>query len=69
MAISEALELLPRKVDAAGDPDLDVDEAGFYRPVDLEYYEEVAAASTFRGSSSSASEMAIALSTPYSRAS
>ena len=43
MAISEALELLPRKVDAAGDPDLDVDEAGFYRPVDLEYYEEVAA--------------------------
>jgi len=43
MAISEALELLPRKVDAARDPDLDVDEAGFYRPVDLDYYEAVAA--------------------------
>ena len=43
MAIGEALELLPRKVDAARDPDLDVSEAGFYRPVDLDYYEEVAA--------------------------
>ncbi len=43
MAISEAMELLPRKVDAAGDPDLDVDRAGFYRPVDLDYYEAVAA--------------------------
>jgi DNA polymerase IV (DinB-like DNA polymerase) len=43
MAISEALELLPRKVEAARDPDLDVAEAGFYRPVDLDYYETVAA--------------------------
>jgi DNA polymerase IV (DinB-like DNA polymerase) len=43
MAISEALELLPRKVAAARDPDLDVSEAGFYRPVDLDYYEDVAA--------------------------
>jgi len=43
MAVSEALELLPRKVDAASDPDADVDEAGFYRPVDLEYYRDVAA--------------------------
>jgi len=41
MPISEALELLPRKVDAATDPDLDVEEAGFYRPVDLDYYGEV----------------------------
>jgi DNA polymerase IV (DinB-like DNA polymerase) len=41
MPISEALELLPRKVDAATDPDLDVEEAGFYRPVDLDYYNEV----------------------------
>jgi len=41
MPISEALELLPRKVDAATDPDLDVEEAGFYRPVDLDYYDEV----------------------------
>jgi len=43
MAISEALELLPRKVEAARDDDADVDEAGFYRPVDLDYYEDVAA--------------------------
>ena len=43
MAIGEALELLPRKVDAARESDLDVDQAGFYRPVDLDYYEEVAA--------------------------
>jgi DNA polymerase IV (DinB-like DNA polymerase) len=43
MAISAALESLPRKIDAATDPDLDVDEAGFYRPVDLDYYEDVAA--------------------------
>ncbi|MEF8852204.1 MAG: DNA polymerase IV [Haloarculaceae archaeon] len=43
MAVSEALELLPRKVDAARDPDLDVGEAGFYRSVDLDYYEDVAA--------------------------
>jgi DNA polymerase IV (DinB-like DNA polymerase) len=43
MAISEALERLPRKVEAAKDPDLAVEEAGFYRPVDLDYYGEVAA--------------------------
>ncbi|ELZ23683.1 DNA polymerase IV [Halosimplex carlsbadense 2-9-1] len=43
MAISEALERLPRKVDAARDPDLDVEQAGFYRPVDLDYYDEVGA--------------------------
>jgi DNA polymerase IV (DinB-like DNA polymerase) len=41
--ISAALDRLPRKVDAAGDPDLDVDAAGFYRPVDMEFYESVAA--------------------------
>jgi DNA polymerase IV (DinB-like DNA polymerase) len=40
-AISSALERLPRKIDAATDPDLDPDEAGFYRPVDMEYYESV----------------------------
>ncbi|WP_436911624.1 DNA polymerase Y family protein [Halosimplex marinum] len=43
MAISEALERLPRKVEAARDPELDVEEAGFYRPVDLDFYNEVAA--------------------------
>jgi len=43
MAISEALERLPRKVEAARDPGLDVEEAGFYRPVDLDYYDEVGA--------------------------
>ena len=42
-AISEALDRLPRKVEAARDPDLDVDDAGFYRPVDLDFYESVAA--------------------------
>lgn len=43
MPISEALELLPRKVDAAQDETLDVDAAGFYRPVDMEFYKEVSA--------------------------
>ena len=42
-AISEALDRLPRKVEAAKDPDLDVENAGFYRPVDLDFYESVAA--------------------------
>ncbi|WP_340099155.1 DNA polymerase IV [Salinibaculum salinum] len=42
-AISEALEKLPRKVEAAKDPDLAVEEAGFYRPVDLDFYKSVAA--------------------------
>ena len=41
MAISEALEKLPRKVDAVEDEDLDVDEAGFYRPVDMDYYQSI----------------------------
>jgi DNA polymerase IV (DinB-like DNA polymerase) len=41
--IPTALERLPRKVDAARDPDLCVEEAGFYRPVDMSYYESVAA--------------------------
>jgi len=43
MAIERALELLPRKVDAVGDDDLDVDDAGYYRPVDMNYYESIAA--------------------------
>jgi len=41
MPIQEALDELPRKRDAARDPDLDVGEAGFYRPVDMSYYKEV----------------------------
>ncbi|MFB6152488.1 MAG: DNA polymerase IV [Haloarculaceae archaeon] len=41
MSITEALDRLPRKVEAARDPDVDVEAAGFYRPVDLEYYESV----------------------------
>jgi DNA polymerase IV (DinB-like DNA polymerase) len=44
MPISEALERLPRKVDAARDPELDVEDAGFYRSVDLDYYQSVGAA-------------------------
>ena len=42
MGISEALDRLPRKVDVAG-TDHPVDEAGFYRTVDMDYYESVAA--------------------------
>ncbi|MFC7057066.1 DNA polymerase IV [Halovenus salina] len=42
-AISTALERLPRKHTAAKRDDLDVAEAAFYRPVDMEYYESVAA--------------------------
>jgi DNA polymerase IV (DinB-like DNA polymerase) len=40
--ISQALELLPRKAVAREDPDLDPADAGHYRPVDLDYYREVA---------------------------
>ncbi|PSP55487.1 DNA polymerase IV [Halobacteriales archaeon QS_1_67_19] len=42
-AISEALERLPRKAAVESDPDADVDPeaAGYYRPVDMEYYESV----------------------------
>jgi DNA polymerase IV (DinB-like DNA polymerase) len=48
-AISTALERLPRKakveekIDAGEDPDsdLDSDESGYYRPVDMDYYEAV----------------------------
>jgi len=40
--ISQALEALPRKAQAREDPGLDSAEAGHYRPVDLEYYREVA---------------------------
>jgi len=50
MAISEALERLPRRAeaepDADTDPDADGDRAaatGIYRPVDMDYYESVAA--------------------------
>ncbi|MFB6083020.1 MAG: DNA polymerase IV [Halorientalis sp.] len=44
MAISEALDRLPRKADAdaTGDDAPDPDEAGLYRTVDLDYYESVA---------------------------
>jgi DNA polymerase IV (DinB-like DNA polymerase) len=38
MAISEALELLPRRATAA-----DTDDTGVYRPVDMAFYEEVSA--------------------------
>jgi DNA polymerase IV (DinB-like DNA polymerase) len=40
--ISQALELLPRKAVAREDPALDPADAGYYRPVDLDYYREVA---------------------------
>jgi DNA polymerase IV (DinB-like DNA polymerase) len=41
--ISRALDALPRVVDAADDPDVDVADAGHYRPVDMAFYQEVAA--------------------------
>ena len=40
--ISTALDRLPRKAVARDDPSLDTAEAGHYRPVDLEYYREIA---------------------------
>jgi len=42
-AISTALERLPRKIDAVrrNDPDVDVADAGFYRPVDMAFYQSV----------------------------
>ena len=40
-AISAALRQLPRKIDAAQDDDLDVSEAGFYREVDMGFYESI----------------------------
>ena len=43
MAISTALDRLPRVADAREDPDIDPEEAGYYRPVDMEYYQEVGA--------------------------
>jgi len=41
MAISEALERLPRRADA-DDAAVDMEETGLYRPVDMDYYESVA---------------------------
>jgi DNA polymerase IV (DinB-like DNA polymerase) len=41
-AISQALDRLPRMADARDDPALETAAAGYYRPVDLEYYREVA---------------------------
>lgn len=38
MAISTALDRLPRMADATMDPGIDPDEAGYYRPVDMDYY-------------------------------
>ncbi|MFB6124250.1 MAG: DNA polymerase IV [Haloferacaceae archaeon] len=42
-AISEAVKRLPPKSRAADDPDVDAAATGHYRPVDMEYYESVAA--------------------------
>jgi DNA polymerase IV (DinB-like DNA polymerase) len=40
--ISQALDALPRMADARDDPDLDVGDAGYYRPVDMSFYKSVA---------------------------
>jgi DNA polymerase IV (DinB-like DNA polymerase) len=42
-AITTALERLPRKAAADDDPDIDSDEAGYYRPVNMDFYEAVSA--------------------------
>jgi len=42
-AISTAVERLPRKATATEDPAVDPAEAGHYRPVDMDFYREVAA--------------------------
>jgi len=42
-AISTALERLPRKATADEDPRVDPDDAGYYRSVDMEFYQSVAA--------------------------
>jgi DNA polymerase IV (DinB-like DNA polymerase) len=43
-AISTALERLPRKAEGESpETAVDPDEAGYYRPVDMDYYEEVSA--------------------------
>jgi DNA polymerase IV (DinB-like DNA polymerase) len=39
--ISQALEKLPRKIEAAQDDDLSVEDAGFYRTVDMAFYQSV----------------------------
>ncbi len=41
-AISTALERLPRRVDGDDDPALELEETGYYRPVEMEYYQSVA---------------------------
>jgi len=43
MAISEALERLPRRADVAEDSEEADRETGVYRPVDMDFYESVAA--------------------------
>ena len=43
MAIGEALDRLPRRVDAEDDPEIPLEESGYYRPVDMDYYESVSA--------------------------
>ena len=42
--IEAAMERLPPVERAREDPDLDADEAGYYRPVDMEFYESVSEA-------------------------
>ena len=40
-AISTALDRLPRMAAAREDSDIDVEDAGYYRPVDMDFYESV----------------------------
>ncbi|MEF8773821.1 MAG: DNA polymerase IV, partial [Halobacteriales archaeon] len=42
-AISTALDRLPRMAEAREDPEADPGEAGYYRPVDMDYYQSIGA--------------------------
>lgn len=42
MSIENALEKLPRKADADVDPTIDTEDTGYYRPVDMEFYKDIA---------------------------
>ena len=41
MGIGEALEKLPRRVDAEDDPEIELEASGHYRPVEMAFYESV----------------------------
>lgn len=42
MSIGEALQNLPRRIDAEADPTIDTHKSGYYRSVDMDFYKDVA---------------------------